>query len=49
MPNVYEPEFEDGDRPQGRLPEGGGLRAFFKRDDRVSYWDGERFDLSDQD
>ena len=25
-------------------PQGGGLRAFFKREDRVSYWEGERFD-----
>jgi uncharacterized cupin superfamily protein len=26
-----------------RLPEGGGLRAFFKRDDAVGYFDGESF------
>jgi uncharacterized cupin superfamily protein len=27
-----------------RLPEGGGLRAFFKREDaRTDYFDGERF------
>jgi uncharacterized cupin superfamily protein len=25
-----------------RLPKGGGLRAFFKREDAVSYFDGER-------
>jgi uncharacterized cupin superfamily protein len=25
-----------------RLPRGGGLRAFFRRDDAVGYWDGER-------
>lgn len=24
-----------------RLPRGGGLRAFFRRDDSVDYWDGE--------
>ena len=24
-----------------RLPEGGGLRLFFKRDDAVGYWEGE--------
>jgi uncharacterized cupin superfamily protein len=24
-----------------RLPRGGGLRAFFRRDDAVDYWDGE--------
>ncbi len=24
-----------------RLPEGGGLRAFFRRGDAVGYWDGE--------
>jgi uncharacterized cupin superfamily protein len=24
-----------------RLPEGGGLRTFFKRDDAVDYWEGE--------
>jgi len=24
-----------------RLPEGGGLRVFFKRDDAVGYWEGE--------
>lgn len=27
-----------------RLPQGGGLRAFFKRGDRVGYFDGERLD-----
>jgi uncharacterized cupin superfamily protein len=27
-----------------RLPEGGGLRAFFKRSDRVDYFDGESLD-----
>ncbi len=26
-----------------RLPEGGGLRAFFKRDDAVGYFEGETF------
>jgi uncharacterized cupin superfamily protein len=26
-----------------RLPEGGGLRAFFKREDAVDYFEGERF------
>jgi uncharacterized cupin superfamily protein len=25
-----------------RLPRGGGLRAFFRRDDAVGYWEGER-------
>jgi len=25
-----------------RLPRGGGLRAFFRRDDRVAYFEGER-------
>jgi uncharacterized cupin superfamily protein len=25
-----------------RLPKGGGLRAFFRRDDRVGYWTGEQ-------
>jgi uncharacterized cupin superfamily protein len=25
-----------------RLPRGGGLRAFFRRDEAVDYWDGER-------
>jgi uncharacterized cupin superfamily protein len=24
-----------------RLPKGGGLRAFFRREDQVDYWDGE--------
>jgi uncharacterized cupin superfamily protein len=27
-----------------RLPRGGGLRAFFKRDDGVGYFDGEKLD-----
>lgn len=27
-----------------RLPHGGGLRAFFKRDDRVGYFEGESLD-----
>lgn len=27
-----------------RLPQGGGLRAFFKRDDRVGYFEGESLD-----
>jgi uncharacterized cupin superfamily protein len=27
-----------------RLPHGGGLRAFFKRSDRVDYFDGEQAD-----
>jgi uncharacterized cupin superfamily protein len=26
----------------GRLPRGGGLRAFFRRGDEVDYWDGEQ-------
>jgi uncharacterized cupin superfamily protein len=25
-----------------RLPRGGGLRAFFRRDDAVDYWEGEQ-------
>lgn len=25
-----------------RLPKGGGLRAFFRREDEVDYFDGER-------
>jgi hypothetical protein len=25
-----------------RLPKGGGLRAFFRRDDAVDYFEGER-------
>jgi hypothetical protein len=29
-----------------RLPKGGGLRAFFKRGDRVGYFDGESLDES---
>jgi len=29
-----------------RLPRGGGLRAFFRRGDRVEYFDGERSDES---
>ena len=24
-----------------RLPDGGGLRLYFKREDQVAYWDGE--------
>lgn len=30
-----------------RLAKGGGLRAFFRRDDRVSYWTGEEPPASD--
>ena len=26
-----------------RLPRGGGLRAFFRREDGTDYWEGERF------
>lgn len=32
-----------------RLPKGGGLRAFFKRGDAVSYWEGERGTRVDAD
>jgi uncharacterized cupin superfamily protein len=37
--------YPDGDKIGfgERLPQGGGLRAFFKREDAVDYFEGERF------
>src|SRR5690349_7257065 len=42
--------YPDGDKVGmgERLPKGGGLRAFFKREDAVDYFEGEEFSLEEQ-
>lgn len=40
--------YPDGDKIGVRLQQGGGLRAFFKREDAVDYFEGEEFSPEEQ-